>query len=389
MSFIFPELIVLCSPVDKSNVEPIPDDIMIDRNGVASRTSTPDPIFKKSTSIDISEKRQRLKKEASLKGENHIKNEQLDGWNNSKHDLSEMVGSRNKNDLLGMTGTTIKQVEFSHVAGVYCSSEEFGPMKISIPAHDTMLVTGIPENLQFMLHKKRGPISNREPLPERVFCSENEMDVAEVVATLDANNKKPKQQNNIICSSSVNTNCHNNYHNSLESQSKHQLTVLQHQPHPVMVTIPAAHTPVVSTLNAREHFKDHRNKSLGCLDTPPAISEGVMLKRVSSTGTPVLKRQAHVLDTGMYPENLTLKRMQDDSQATNLSMKPLKKIESPEAKRARADRLADSLRYHQEILQNSPLIKRPGERNFSGFRHCYANTVSNAVKAEPLDTSYS
>lgn len=360
------ELIVLCSPVDKSNVEPIPEDIMVDRNGVPSRNGTPDPTFKKSSSLDLSEKRQRLKKESSLTSEPLM----------DKHDLPEM------------TGTTIKQVEFTHVAGVYCSSEEFGPMKISIPTQDTMLVTGVPENLQVMLHKKRGPIFNQESLPERIFCSENEMDVAEVVATLGTNNRKSKQRSGLNSSSSITTFI-NNYHVAPESQNKHQLTVLQHQPHPVMVTIPAAHTPLTTTLSAREHFKDHRNKSVGCLDTPPALPEGVMLKRVSSTGTPVLKRQAHVLDTGMYPENLTVKRDHDDNQATNLSMKPLKKMESLEAKRARADRLADSLRYHQEILQNSPLIKRPGERNFSGFRHCYANTVSHAVKVEPLDTSYS
>ncbi|KAI8792120.1 hypothetical protein BgiMline_016439 [Biomphalaria glabrata] len=359
------ELIVLCSPVDKSNVEPIPDDIMVDRNGIQSRTSTPDPTFKKASSLDLSEKRQLLKKENSLNGDHHL----------DKYEMPEL------------TGTTIKQVEFTHVAGVYCSTEDHGSLKISIPTPDTLLVTGIPENLQLMLHKKRGPIYNLEPLPERVFCSENEMDVAEVVATLGTKRQKPKPRVNNTSNCSAVTTFGNNY--QAESQNKHQLTVLQSQPHPVMVTIPAAHTPLVSSHTAREHFKDHRNKSLGCLDTHPTLPEGVMLKRVSSTGTPVLKRQAHVLDSSMYPENLTVKRETEDIQATNLSMKPFKKTESQEAKRARADRLADSLRYHQEILQNSPLIKRPGERNFSGFRHCYANTVNNTVKAEPLDTSYS
>ena len=66
-------------------------------------------------------------------------------------------------------------------------------------------------------------------------------------------------------------------------------------------------------------------------------------------------------------------------------------VESAEQKKARAERLDHSLRYHQEILHNSPLIKRPGERNFSGFRHCYANTIHGGshLKPEPLDTSYS
>ncbi|XP_005108675.1 uncharacterized protein LOC101859972 [Aplysia californica] len=363
------ELIVLCSPVDKSNVEPIPDDITVDRNGVPSRNGTPDPTFKKSGSLDLSEKRQKLKKESSVKEEDKL-------------------------DLPELTGTTIKQVDFSSVAGVHCSSDEFGPMKISVPTHDTLLVTGIPENLQLMMHKKRGQNGHRESLISRVFCSENEMDVAEVVAVMGTHNKKAKQRNGHAVNNHVassNGISSSPYH-VVEHQVKHQTTVLHRSPHQVMVTIPAAHTPIMSTLSAREHFKDHRNKSMGCLETPPLLPEGMAsLKRVSSTGTPVLKRQAHVIEPcAMYPENLTVKRPRDDNlQATNLSMKPLKKTESQEAKRARADRLADSLRYHQEILQNSPLIKRPGERNFSGFRHCYANTVGNSVKPEPLDTSYS
>lgn len=354
--------------MDKSNVEPIPDDITVDRNGLATHVNNHEHPFKKSGSLDLPEKRMRLKKNSSLKEDTY----------GDKHDMPEMAG------------TTIKQVEFISLAGVYCSSEEFGPMKISIPTHDTVLVTGVPGNLQIMLHKKRGLIGHQEPLPERVFCSENEMDVAEVVATMDASNRSNKQRiTNISSINSVTGGCHNNYHIVPESQHKHQLTVQQHHTSPVMVTIPAAHTPLVSTHAAREHFKDHRNKSLGCLDQPPALTEGAALKRVSSTGTPVLKRQANVMDSNMFPENLTVKRVYDDEEATNLSLKPLKKVESPEAKRARAERLADSLRVHQEILQNSPLIKRPGERNFSGFRHCYANTVANQVKPEPLDTSYS
>ncbi|CAG5123115.1 unnamed protein product [Candidula unifasciata] len=364
------ELIVLCSPVEKSSVEPILDDPNSDRNGLVPQVNDDGHPFKKSGSLDLSERRSCLKKESSLKDE----------------------GFGDKFELQDLSGTTVKHVEFSCLSGVYCSAEELGPVKISIPSHDTVLVTGITENLQVMLHKKRGPVFTQQPLPDRIFCSEHEMDVAEMVAILETGNHRTRHRsinsNISSSSSSISSSCLNNYHMT-ESQTKHQLTVLQNHASPIMVSIPAAHSPTVSSLSAREHFKDNRNKSVGCLDQPPLMSQGATLKRVSSTGTPVLKRQANVNDSSMYPENLTVKRVCEEIQATNLSMKPLKKVETAEAKKARADRLSDSLRYHQEILQNSPLIKRPGERNFSGFRHCYANTVTSAVKAEPLDTSYS
>ncbi|CAG5127030.1 unnamed protein product [Candidula unifasciata] len=367
------ELIVLCSPVDRSSVEPIPDDFPLDRNilhshgdknGLNAPGNNRDHLFKKSASLEQTEKQVLLKKNFSLKEDSY-------GDGNDVVELADR--------------TTVRQVEFSSMAGFHCSSEEFGPMKVSIPTHDTLLVTGVPGHLQVMLHKKKGPAGQQEPLPERVFYSENDFDVAEIMAIMSAGSHRDKQHN-ISNSSIIINGGPNNYHTSVESQNKHHLTVQQHHAGPVMVTIPAAHT---SSFAAKEHFRYHKNKSLGCLDQPPPLPEGITLKRVYSTGTPVLKRQANVMDTSMYPENLTVRRDHEELQATNLSMKPLKQVESSEAKRARAERLTDSLRVHQEILQNSPLIKRPGERNFSGFRHCYANTVSSTVKSEPLDTSYS
>lgn len=353
--------------MDKSNVEPIPDDITVDRHGIPSRTSTPDPSLRKSSSLDIVEKRPKLKKEASVKGDILLP---------EKPDVSELAGP------------AIKQLEFSSAANIHCSSDREGGMKITIPSENTLLLTGLSDNMQVMLHKKCGLASRQEPLTARVFTSESEMDVAEMMAHMGTNNKTKE------C---VGSNNPNNYHvQEPNSRSQQQMTIQQqnkHQTQPLMLTIPAAHSPAMPSMTARDHFKDHRNKSLGCLDPSPPMTDGMALKRVSSTGTPILKRQAHVSDPGsLYPENLSVKKLRDDMQATNLSLKPVKK-ETPEAKKAHAERLADSLRYHTEILKNSPLVKRPGERNFSGFRHCYANTVGNAVsssvKAEPQDTSYS
>ena len=318
----------------------------------------------------LSEKRKNLRKEASVKDD----------------------GSFDKPDM------TVRPVDFNLNTGVHCSNEDLDPLKITIPAKDTLMVTGIPENLQLMLHKKSGQGGTGEPLSSRVFYSENDLDIAE---TVGANNRKAKLSprsnctvNSLVVPNGLGSPYHYQEHHIIP---KLHTQVLQcSPPPPPVVSIPVAHAPVMSTLSvsAREHFKDHRIKSMGGLDTGSLLPEGVStLKRMSSTGTPVLKRQSHVIvEPGLYPapENLSIKRAREEHvQATNLSMKPLKKTESPEQKKMRTDRLTESLRYHQEILQNSPLIKRPGERNFSGFRHCYANTIGSNLKPEPLDTSYS
>ncbi|GFO05643.1 hypothetical protein PoB_003214800 [Plakobranchus ocellatus] len=467
------ELIVLCSPVEKSSVEPIADDILVDRNGIgSSRSATPDRdapmngnrangILKKTGSLDLSDKRQRLRKEASMDSDD-LK---------LKSDVPDCFGR-----------TIIKQVDFSSLSGVHCSNEEFEPMKVSIPSQDTLLLTMVPPNLQVMLHKKQCPGRDGyiEPLPERVFYSDSEMDVAEIVASFSSWGRRLSHQrlnggissnpmriyNNLNQSIIVTTaSGDSNYHhmhggvdpalatdghmqNYLKNPPSKPITTASstttsvqlqrsyhnHNGHPPVMVIPAAHrgSPSSDASMSREHYKEGRGGTMsmsGGLEVPSGMlltpAERNSLKRVSSTGTPILKRQAHVLDNSLYPENLTIRRAASEDnphQPTNLSMKsnsgglpshhshPLPssatvttaatatsntpgsvvRKESPEAKKARAERLADSLRYHQEILQNSPLIKRPGERNFSGFRHCYANTVHNhSVKPEPLDTSYS
>ncbi|RUS81123.1 hypothetical protein EGW08_011109 [Elysia chlorotica] len=434
------ELIVLCSPVEKSSVEPIPDDILVDRNGVASsRPVSPDRettlslgtgshaghgghALKKSGSLDLTDKRMRLRKEASL-----------------EHD--------------GFGATTLKQVDFHCVSGVHCSGEELGPLKVSIASADTLLLTSVPSNLQIWLHRKRfAPYlegAYRDPLPERVFYSDSEMDIAEAVASIQPYGRRSAQH--VKVNSVVNGNPgrahdglgqralmsatgnggyhpHHSLHTGLEppgqmpvyhkslvgsATTSVQLQRSVHGPssYPPVMVIPAAHRSQGAPL-CRDQYKDGRGGMMsvsGCLDPQSSHlltpAERSSLKRGASTGTPTLKRQAHVLDSSAYPENLTMRRAASEDSAhqpTNLSMKSVAgcspshttgsviRKESPEAKKARAERLADSLRYHQEILQNSPLIKKPGERNFSGFRHCYANTVHNhSVKPEPLDTSYS
>ena len=367
-----------------------------------------------------------------------------------------------------------EQVDFNCLSGVHCSTEELGSLKISIPSQDTLLLTMVPPNLQVMLHRKQytsyldatgGRDVYRDPLPERVFYSDSEMDIAEVVASIQSW-KRPSQhlKSNAAVNGSpmrvasnpsqaaiMGTNGgYHHLHTGVETPGLvpavhmsgfHKAPVgsattsVQLQPnhhghhspssYPPVMVIPAAHRSSASTgaSLSRDQYKEGRGGIMsmsGCLEAPSGLlltpAERNSLKRGSSTGTPILKRQAHVLDSSMYPENLTMRRAaSEDSphQPTNLSMKPgngglpshlvttaapastttsgsVIRKESPEAKKARAERLADSLRYHQEILQNSPLIKRPGERNFSGFRHCYANTVHNhSVKPEPLDTSYS
>ena len=276
-------------------------------------------------------------------------------------------------DFSEVQGISIKQVEFRAFGDTYCSLAELSPMKITIPTEDTLLLSGIPDNVQLMLHKKQGEASlSKEVIADRIFFSENEMDVAEVAARLGTFRSLQQQQ-----------------------QYKQQEATLplvvpaQNLPvpipaieaaHPVSVnhlTVP--HRPVqqnsFETKSKSELIKTKKFKSVTYREPSPIPD----LKRVSSTGTPILKRQANVIETPYGDEPLPKRAHSEDH--GNSIYPHMRREESLEALRMRADRLDDSLRMHQEILQNSPLLKKQLDRHGTGFRHSY-----NPVKSEPADS---
>ena len=277
-------------------------------------------------------------------------------------------------DFSEVQGISIKQVEFRAFGDTYCSLAELSPMKITIPTEDTLLLSGIPDNVQLMLHKKQGEASlSKEVIADRIFFSENEMDVAEVAARLGTFRSLQQQQQQYK-----------------QQEATLPLVVPAHNlpvpipaieaAHPVSVnhlTVP--HRPVqqnsFETKSKSELIKTKKFKSVTYREPSPIPD----LKRVSSTGTPILKRQANVIETPYGDEPLPKRAHSEDH--GNSIYPHMRREESLEALRMRADRLDDSLRMHQEILQNSPLLKKQLDRHGTGFRHSY-----NPVKSEPADS---
>lgn len=79
---------------------------------------------------------------------------------------------------------SMKPVEFQSAGGIQVSSGDLDPVKVTVPALDTVLVTGITDNVQLLLHRKTSACA--DPLTERVFTSDNHMDLAEVATVLRA-----------------------------------------------------------------------------------------------------------------------------------------------------------------------------------------------------------
>lgn len=295
-------------------------------------------------------------------------------------------------------------MEFRSIGDTFCSFGELEPVKITIPSHDTLLLTGVTDNLQLMLHKKQGESATltREAIADRIFFSENEMDVAEVAAHLNTGRpQRPLQQQQQhhyrqddrapvslahsgmmqlpVPIPAIEAPRLQQQQQQLQQQRHTPPPASNHQSHHLSVPYQAHHRPVqqqnsFENKTKSELIKTKKFKSVTYREPSPIPD----LKRVSSTGTPVLKRQANVVESHYGDEPMTKRAHSED----HPSLYPhLSRGDSLEALRMRADRLDDSLRMHQEILANSPLLKKQMDRHGTGFRHSF-----NPVKAEPKDT---
>ncbi|KAK6170472.1 hypothetical protein SNE40_018858 [Patella caerulea] len=147
------ELTVLCSPVDKATIDP----------EIANPTTNGDNKGNNSTGNGV----------ATQNGEKSV-----DGSKNVHE------ASMENEHMDSLEGISIKQVDFLTLDSTHCSCKELRPIKVTIPTSDTLLVTGITEDTQLLLHRKCGQTVGSENLKDRVFHSENDMDVAEVAAML-------------------------------------------------------------------------------------------------------------------------------------------------------------------------------------------------------------
>ncbi|XP_067674316.1 uncharacterized protein [Haliotis asinina] len=180
------ELIVLCSPVDQ-------EDVAVEgMNGQGGDNSQSKVSDQEMTSI---------KEKFKQNGPGKFSSASLDSPMQKKTEKS--ARSDKQDSLSFMQGISIKQVEFDSVGGTHCSASDISPLKVTIPSTDALLVSGLSENMQLLLHKKSSkehqPV--QEKLPDRIFYSENDMDVAEIAALLgacDSLKKNPEKSESTV-----------------------------------------------------------------------------------------------------------------------------------------------------------------------------------------------
>ena len=85
-------------------------------------------------------------------------------------------------------GIAIKQLEFESANDTYCAMSEASPLKVTVPTQSSVLLTGVPDSVQLLIHSREGPPLTSESLQSRIFHSQHEMDVAVVTAMLSARN---------------------------------------------------------------------------------------------------------------------------------------------------------------------------------------------------------
>ncbi|CAG2255054.1 KCTD1_15 [Mytilus edulis] len=81
---------------------------------------------------------------------------------------------------------SVRQFDFDTSSGTHCASME--NLKMTVPSQDTVLMTGIPESVQVLVHNRDGSPMISEPVQSRLFYSSNDMDIAVVSALLGERN---------------------------------------------------------------------------------------------------------------------------------------------------------------------------------------------------------
>nr|XP_022302337.1 uncharacterized protein LOC111110197 [Crassostrea virginica] len=155
-------LVVMCSPVDQANglvrgdSKPKIDLGLINGDKMREYSPTPPPKNKSGSPAPVV-----------------LKN--LDPLSKFTHqDSREKIGEDQPEDL----GVAVKQVEFESVNHTYCSTAEIAPLKITVPTESSVLLSGLMDSVQVLVHNKVAPSVIPEPLKSRIFYSQHEKDVA-------------------------------------------------------------------------------------------------------------------------------------------------------------------------------------------------------------------
>ncbi|XP_060063319.1 uncharacterized protein LOC132543817 [Ylistrum balloti] len=180
-------LVVLCSPVGQALQE---TDSKTTKGNNSSKLSNGSGSQSGSPSSTPPVHRQRETSPAPLS------NRRLDVCRSSKDAKQEAA------DL----GIAIKQLDFDCVRETHVSTPEIYPVKVTIPCSDTVLINGLRDSDQILIHNRESAPLMSEAIHSRIFYSEHEMDVAVITALLGTRNslKKGGQISSVGCEKSEN-----------------------------------------------------------------------------------------------------------------------------------------------------------------------------------------
>ncbi|WAR07682.1 hypothetical protein MAR_017640 [Mya arenaria] len=94
---------------------------------------------------------------------------------------------------------TAKDIEFDCIGDTFCCTSDIAPLKVTIPAQDTLLLTGVQSDTQVLIHKKhdekQSPLDEKySPLHQRVLISKDSYSLQEVNRVLVKRNSSEWSQ---------------------------------------------------------------------------------------------------------------------------------------------------------------------------------------------------
>ncbi|KAJ8315271.1 hypothetical protein KUTeg_007421 [Tegillarca granosa] len=184
-------LVVLCSPVDQSSsFDSFDSDTsktkMEDKDCTSTNNTNPNPKVENGNDKSIETKPVAPRPHPPLKKQ--ISFEKDEPMPKPIRDISTSSSEKSIDDKNSDFGISIKQVEFYSLNDTHCSTQDINPIRVTVPSQDTVLISGLQDSVQLLVHNREGPPMVPEPMHSRVFYSHHEMDVAVVAALVSARN---------------------------------------------------------------------------------------------------------------------------------------------------------------------------------------------------------
>lgn len=156
----------MCSPVDQSR-----------QASFDSRQGSFDDSRSRQSSMDDFNRSVDSPSKGEIKLPNGNTNRSSPGPNLPKRDLLPLIKptiSVTKADSFDKA-ESIRHLDFDSSLGTHLASVD--NLKVTIPSSDTVLMTGIPESVQVLVHKRDGSPVITEPLQSRIYYSSSEVDI--------------------------------------------------------------------------------------------------------------------------------------------------------------------------------------------------------------------